>query len=224
MTGEDWPGDETVTVDLVGPDGDIVTSVEVETDENGSFTTPVSVPEDAVPGDYTVEASDEQGNEANDALTVTVDDRTLTAQFTYPEREPGDEQEFSASGFRPGEAVRAVINSEPLNLPVRTADGDGEVTWTFVVPADFEGGSHTGTATSVPVGDSVVATFDVIVTAAPAPGDDTTSDGTVTTGGGGMLPRTGSDLWVELALAAFLIGAGAVTLGVVRRRDRSATE
>ncbi|MFF2267441.1 choice-of-anchor G family protein [Cellulosimicrobium cellulans] len=223
VTGEGWPPSTTVTVELVDEDGDVVATVDVETDAEGSFTTPITVPEDATPGDYTVHASDETGNEAEAPLTVVdAGERALVSSFVTPRVLRGAEQTFVASGFEPGEAVQAVINSEPLILPVATADASGEVSWTFVVPADFEVGPHTGTATSVDVGDSTVASFEVYLTAS---GDDdgTGGSGSVSgsgsgtsgssTGGSGSdyLARTGTDdlgLFLVAALLLVAVGAG----------------
>ncbi|MDF2805397.1 MAG: hypothetical protein K0S43_343, partial [Cellulosimicrobium sp.] len=217
VTGEGWPPSTTVTVELVDEGGDVVATVDVETDDEGSFTTPITVPEDAAPGDYTVHASDDAGNEAEAPLAVVdAGERALVSSFVTPRVLRGAEQTFVASGFEPGEAVQAVINSEPLILPVATADASGEVSWTFVVPADFEVGPHTGTATSVDVGDSTVASFEVYLTAS---GDDdgtggsgSGSSGSSTGNGNGSdyLARTGTDdLGLFLVAALLLVAAGA---------------
>jgi len=221
VTGEGWPPSTTVTVELVDEDGDVVATVDVETDDEGSFTTPITVPDDATPGDYTVHASDDAGNEAEAPLTVVdTGDRALVSSFVTPRVLRGAEQTFVASGFEPGEAVQAVINSEPLILPVATADASGEVSWAFVVPADFEVGPHTGTATSVDVGDSTVASFEVYLAAS---GDDDGTGGSgagsgsgtsgSSTGGSGSdyLARTGTDdlgLFLVAALLLVAVGAG----------------
>ncbi|GAA1991924.1 hypothetical protein GCM10009718_32060 [Isoptericola halotolerans] len=164
------------------------------------------------------------------------DERMLTADFDEERVQRGEEQTFNAGGFEPGEEVQARINSEPLNLTVQTANDDGEVSWTFVVPADFEVGPHTGTATSVDVGDSVVAAFEVYLTpsdAAGSPGSPGSNGGsaspggttTVTTGGtGGTLPKTGSEIAMYLALAFLLTGAGTVALRAAKRRSQSVTD
>ncbi|KON75609.1 hypothetical protein M768_00045, partial [Cellulosimicrobium cellulans F16] len=221
VTGEGWPPSTTVTVELVDEDGDVVATVDVETDDEGSFTTPITVPDDATPGDYTVHASDDAGNEAEAPLTVVdAGDRALVSSFVTPRVLRGAEQTFVASGFEPGEAVQAVINSEPLILPVATADASGEVSWTFVVPADFEVGPHTGTATSVDVGDSTVASFEVYLTASSdddgtggsGAGSGSGASGSSTGGSGSdYLARTGTDdlgLFLVAALLLVAVGAG----------------
>ncbi|MCO7272261.1 choice-of-anchor G family protein [Cellulosimicrobium cellulans] len=221
VTGEGWPPSTTVTVDLLDEDGDVVATVDVETDDTGSFTTPITVPEGATPGDYTVHASDDTGNEAETPLTVVAaGDRALVSSFVTPRVLRGAEQTFVASGFEPGESVQAVINSEPLILPVATADANGQVSWTFVVPADFEVGPHTGTATSVAVGDSTVASFEVYLTASggdgpggsgPGSGSGSGSNNTGNGTGSDYLARTGTDdLALVLVAALLLVATGAV--------------
>ncbi|MBM7820393.1 5-hydroxyisourate hydrolase-like protein (transthyretin family) [Cellulosimicrobium cellulans] len=219
VTGEGWPPNTTVTVDLVDEDGDVVATVDVETDDTGSFTTPITVPDDATPGDYTVHASDDAGNEAEAPLTVVAaGDRALVSSFVTPRVLRGAEQTFVASGFEPGESVQAVINSEPLILPVATADASGQVSWTFVVPADFEVGPHTGTATSVDVGDSTVASFEVYLTptGGDGPGSSGPGSGSGSThagngSGSDYLARTGTDdLGLFLVAALLLVATGAV--------------
>lgn len=71
VTGEDFPPNTEVEVQLVDPDGNPVGDpVIVTTDEDGGFTADLAVPEDAVPGDYTVEAAAETGESATADLTV----------------------------------------------------------------------------------------------------------------------------------------------------------
>ncbi|WTM15223.1 choice-of-anchor G family protein [Isoptericola halotolerans] len=167
------------------------------------------------------------------------DDRDLSAEFAKDQVERGEEQTFTASGFESGEEVQAVINSEPLILSVQTANADGEVSWTFVVPADFESGTHTGTATSVEEDDSVVASFQVTLTPSDpgGTGGGTGAGGTGGSGssggsggtpayssGGGMLPKTGSEVATYLAIAFLLTGAGAVALRAAKRRSPSVSD
>ncbi|WP_277211395.1 LPXTG cell wall anchor domain-containing protein, partial [Isoptericola croceus] len=165
-----------------------------------------------------------------DGTEVDGDDRELTSEFDKDRVQRGEEQTFSASGFEPGEEVQARINSEPLNLTVQTANADGEVSWTFIVPADFEAGPHTGTATSIDVGDATVAAFVVYLTPSGADGTPggsggtgtgTASGGTPTATGskGGMLPKTGSEVATYLSLAFLLTGAGALAMRVAKRRS-----
>ena len=60
VTGEGYTPDSTATVQLTDADGNPVGDpISVDTDENGGFTTPLVVPEDAEPGDYTVVGTDD---------------------------------------------------------------------------------------------------------------------------------------------------------------------
>ncbi|MFB7798673.1 choice-of-anchor G family protein [Isoptericola sp. NPDC056134] len=222
-------GGGTVSVQLVGPDGEPVGDpVECVPGDDGSGTVELPVPDDAEPGDHTVVGTGPDGTTAEAPLTVTdpgtaPGERELRAWFSEDVVGRGDVQTFQASGFDPGEQVRAVVASEPVNLPVTVADADGVATWTFDVPADFELGIHTGTATSVEAGDSAAATFRVVLTDAGldpesggAPG---APDAGPTTPGAGTLPRTGpGDLLALSLLALLLLTAGAATVATTRRR------
>ncbi|GAB6939057.1 hypothetical protein JCM11754A_25840 [Isoptericola variabilis] len=232
-------GDGTVSVQLVGPDGAPVGDpVECVPGDDGSGTVELPVPDDTEPGDYAVVGTGPDGTTAEAPLTVTdpgtaPGERELRAWFSEDVVGRGDVQTFQASGFEPGEQVRAVVASEPVNLPVTVADADGVATWTFDVPADFELGIHTGTATSVEVGDSAAATFRVVLTDAGldpesggAPGapdtGPTTPGAGPTTPGAGTLPRTGpGDLLALSLLALLLLTAGATTVATTRRRATS---
>ncbi|MGW8565241.1 hypothetical protein ACWGKI_03430, partial [Isoptericola sp. NPDC055881] len=229
-------GDGPVQVQLVDSEGQPVgDAVECVPGDDGTGTVDLTVPEDAEPGDYTVVGTSPEGETAEAPLTVTEPgtdpgDRALRAWFSDAQVGRGAAQTFQASGFEPGEQVRAVIASEPLALPVTVADADGVATWTFTVPQAFELGTHTGTATSVTVGDSATATFEVVL----APGDlgGAGTDGPdaavgAAPGGGspgltGTLPRTGAgDGLVPMALLALvLLAAGGGTLAAVRRTTR----
>ena len=72
VNGEGYAPNSKVAIQLKDKDGNPVGEpAEVTTDENGSFSTEITVPEDAVPGDHTVEATDEDGNTDDAPLTVT---------------------------------------------------------------------------------------------------------------------------------------------------------
>ncbi|WP_265522027.1 choice-of-anchor G family protein [Oerskovia flava] len=222
VTGEGWPANSTVTVVIEDEDGNEVLVVEnVPTDSEGNFSIDVEVPDDATAGVYTVYAFDEE-NEAFDLLTVTVPsvgDRELTSSVTEPRLQRGEVQTFIASGFEPGEMVSGLVeSSHTIALPAQAANDDGSVSWTFVVPAGFELGTHTATATSDEVGDSTASSFEVYMTSTATPGGGTSTGGTST--GGGSLARTGSDSAPMILLAALgLIAAGtAVRYGVGRAR------
>lgn len=213
-SGDGYTPDSTVTVVLLDPDGNPVGDpVQVTTDGDGHFTTTIPVPPGSPAGQYTVVATDDATGALGDA-TVGVTDpaptapatRALTSTFTEPVVHVGDLETYNASGFRPGELVRAVIHSVPLQLAPTAADVNGVAHWTFTVPADFELGTHTGTATSVSVGDSTSSTFQVV------------SAATATVADPGPLPRTGSDVVGVTLLAGLLMLAGGAAVALTRRR------
>ncbi|ASK65524.1 hypothetical protein CFK39_06400 [Brachybacterium avium] len=72
VTGEGYPADSEVTVQLVDPAGNPVGDpVIVTTDADGAFTADVTVPGGSAAGDYTVEAAAETGETATADLAVT---------------------------------------------------------------------------------------------------------------------------------------------------------
>ncbi|MGP5079836.1 choice-of-anchor G family protein, partial [Brachybacterium alimentarium] len=78
VTGENYPPNTDVDVQLVDPDGNPVGDpVTVTTDENGGFTAELPVPEGSDAGDYTVEGTATTGETATADLGVTnADDPT----------------------------------------------------------------------------------------------------------------------------------------------------
>jgi hypothetical protein len=72
VTGENFPSNTDVEVQLVDPDGNPVGDpITATTDDDGAFETELTVPEGSAPGDYTVDASAESGENASADLTVT---------------------------------------------------------------------------------------------------------------------------------------------------------
>ena len=78
VTGENYPPNTDVTVQLIDPAGNPVGDpIAVTTDEDGSFTTDVLVPEGSEAGDYTVDGTADTGETATTDLGVTnADDPT----------------------------------------------------------------------------------------------------------------------------------------------------
>ncbi|WP_050723299.1 choice-of-anchor G family protein [Microbacterium sp. GCS4] len=117
-----------------------------------------------------------------------------------PVLERGDQQTAIGTGFQPGETVTGLMTSAPLALGSRIANAQGEVTFTWTIPADTDLGTHTVTLTGATSG-AVSTTFQVV------------ASGLATTGGD---VQTG---WVALAALLLLMGLGAVRLG--RRRAQT---
>jgi hypothetical protein len=76
----------------------------------------------------------------------------------------GDTQTFTASGFAPNEPVVGVVYSTPLNIGTQSTDETGSVTFSWIVPADFEAGLHTVVLTGQNSHAQAVATFNVTAT------------------------------------------------------------
>jgi hypothetical protein len=132
VTGEGYTPDSTATVQLTDADGNPVGDpIMVDTDENGAFTTPLVVAEDAELGAYTV---------------VGTDDTTGT-----PAEAPLD----VVSGTDPGDCTNPTLVADPTSRswssrtsragsrrPSATAaDDSGMVHWTFTVPSDLKAGA-----------------------------------------------------------------------------------
>ncbi|WP_165362791.1 choice-of-anchor G family protein [Promicromonospora panici] len=151
-TGEGYTPDSTATVQLEDPEGNPVgDAIQVETDADGSFTTPVPVPADAELGDYTVVGTDDTTGEAAEAPLAVVAGSDICAMDPTLTVEPG-------SAY-PGDTVSVVGQGFPAGVPVvvqlRDAEGNavGEpITVTpdeacgfitdLTVPEDAEPGDH----------------------------------------------------------------------------------
>lgn len=151
-TGEGYTPDSTATVQLEDPEGNPVgDAIQVETDADGSFTTPVPVPADAELGDYSVVGTDDTTGEAAEAPLAVVAGSDICAMDPTLTVEPG-------SAY-PGDTVSVVGQGFPAGVPVtvqlRDAEGNavGEpITVTpdeacgfiteLVVPEDAEPGDH----------------------------------------------------------------------------------
>ncbi|WP_170184057.1 SdrD B-like domain-containing protein [Glutamicibacter uratoxydans] len=95
VTGDGYAPNSEVTVQLVDKDGNPVGDpITVTTDENGHFTTPLPVGEDVEPGDYGIEAKDDQGNSDSTALVVSPKDDG------NPNPNPGGEGELGDRVWR----------------------------------------------------------------------------------------------------------------------------
>jgi hypothetical protein len=114
----------------------------------------------------------------------------------------GEQLSITLGGFAPGELVRGILRSTPIDLGTARADGAGVVTFRFAVPAGIESGEHTLTL-SGDQGSEVVLAVAV--------------DGTVP--GAATLASTGAAPAGALGLGAalVLVGVGATWAGRRRR-------
>jgi DNA-binding beta-propeller fold protein YncE len=131
----------------------------------------------------------------------------------------GGTQSVSATGFAPGESVTAVMHSDPLTIGTKPAGANGEVSFTWTIPATATPGAHTVDLTGSISG---ALTVPFTVTAK----DDNNSGGGNGGGGpnvntGGNLANTGASVVAPAlggAVVLLLAGAGLLAFGVRRRR------
>ena len=121
------------------------------------------------------------------------------------------------TGYAPGTVVHGFMSSSPVvDLGTQVADADGEVTFTWTVPASADLGTHTFSLTAEGYADQA-ATFEV-VGAPAAPGSPTAPAATTDTPqpiGPGDLAGTGFDATLAGA-AGLLLLAGALVLLMAR--------
>jgi hypothetical protein len=136
ITSGGWNPDTEVTLQLTDPDGNPVGDpVIVTTDADGNVPegTTIPIPEDAVPGDYTVVGSDPDGTTAEAPLEVYAP--TLEAGSPVA---PGDCSDITSGGWLPESEVTLQLtdsDGNPVGDPVVvTTDADGNVPADTCVP------------------------------------------------------------------------------------------
>lgn len=115
-----------------------------------------------------------------------------------PVLERGDKQTAIGTGFKAGEVVTGVMNSDPLALGTQVADAEGTVTFTWTIPAGTDLGVHSVTLTGADSG-SVSGTFRVV------------ADGLAATGGESTMG------WVALSALLLMLGVGTALIARNRR-------
>lgn len=180
-TGEGYTPDSTATVQLTDPEGNPVGDpIQVDTDENGSFTTPVQVPDDAELGDYTVIGTDDTTGEAAEApLTVVVGsdicamDPTLTVVpgAAYP----GDTVSVVGQGFPPGVPVVVQlrdVEGNPVGAPIMVTPDEacGFIT-DLTIPEDAEPGDHVVDAQPEDGSEGAEAPLEILAPGTNPPGE-----------------------------------------------------
>ena len=120
-----------------------------------------------------------------------------------PVLERGQQQTAVGTGFKPGEVVTGVMNSDPLALGTQVANAQGTVTFTWAIPAGTDLGTHTVTLTGAESG-SVAGTFTV------------TAAGLATTGG------TAPNGWIVLGALLLMFGLGSALVARSKRETVTA--
>jgi hypothetical protein len=137
--------------------------------------------------------------------------------------EPGDTVIAEVSGVAAGTEVRILFNGQEVGRGVAEADGDsttGTAVISFVVPP-VPDGTYTVVATGPTFTEACGGgdgSFQVLNSQVLDEG--ATKSGAA--GGGGLLPRTGIELAMWLAIAAVLVLVGRALLTEARRRRRRA--
>lgn len=125
----------------------------------------------------------------------------------------GDSITVTGGGFKAGETVNGVVESDPVSVGSGIADAAGGVSFTFALPASVPAGSHTlklSGATS-----AIVVSVPLTVTAAQVATTTTTVRTTTTVG----IVRTGTSSGDQAGFAFLLVGAG-VALALIARQRR----
>ncbi|WP_423462417.1 choice-of-anchor G family protein [Promicromonospora sp. MS192] len=217
-TGEGYTPDSTATVQLTDPEGNPVGDpITVDTDADGGFTTPVTVPADAELGDYTVVGTDDTTGEAAEAPLAVVAGSDICAMDPTLTVEP--------SSAYPGDTVTVVGQGFPAGVPVtvqlRDADGNpvgDAVTVTpdeacgfitdLTIPEDAEPGDHVVEAEPEDGSGGAEAPIEILDPGTNNPGECTdpaiTADPTVVAAGDEvMITGTGFPAGVNVVVQLF---------------------
>ncbi|WP_125777148.1 choice-of-anchor G family protein [Antribacter gilvus] len=194
VTGSGYTPDSTVTVQLTDAAGNPVGEpISAPTDATGAFTTPLTVPVDAVPGDFTVVGTDDTtGTPASAPLAVVPAAITPTLAVDPTVAEQGDTVTVTGAGYTPDSTVTVQLTDaagnpvgEPISVPT---DATGAFTTPLTVPADAVPGDFTVVGTDVATGTPAEAPLTVVVATNPVVTVDPTEvipgDCTVVTGSG----------------------------------------
>ncbi|WP_313817673.1 choice-of-anchor G family protein, partial [Citricoccus sp.] len=145
VAGTNYPPNAEVDVQLLDPDGNPVpgTATTVTTDENGSFTTPITVPADAAPGDYEAEGV---SGDVTDTAPLQVQD-TPELVVTPDTALPGDTVTVGGTGYPPNAEVDVQLldpegNPVPGTATTVTTDENGDFETSLTVPEGTEPGAY----------------------------------------------------------------------------------
>lgn len=122
--------------------------------------------------------------------------------ISNPSPDAGASVSITSDGWQANSDVTIVLHSTPVTLATVTADGNGVVDTSVVIPSGTAAGAHTIELTGTdPSGAPRTVSTDI----------------TVGSGGGSSLPRTGAAIGALLGVAAILFVAG-TALSRARRR------
>ena len=164
--------------------------------DNGDGTYGVNVTS-ATPGNYSVTVK-QAGNAIGSPAAINF----IGGDVGTSSVAPSNKQSGDGLGFLPGEEVHIVVHSDPIDLGSLTADKDGKVPVSFMVPSGFSLGDHTIQFVGARSGAVSVA-FKVA------------RAGTRIDTGGGLASGMGAGLVPALLL--IMVGAGVVLLKTRRQ-------
>ncbi|GAA1850729.1 choice-of-anchor G family protein [Myceligenerans crystallogenes] len=154
VIGEGYTPDSTVTVQLVDAEGNPVGDpIVADTDADGSFTTPLTVPEGTEPGDgyATIVTDDTTGVQTEAPLEVLDGGGPGTPEPVLvadpDELPPGDCTMVTGTGYTPDSTATVQLfdaEGNPVGDPIVVdTDAEGGFTTEVCVPADAEPGDWT---------------------------------------------------------------------------------
>jgi hypothetical protein len=156
--GSGFQANETVDVTF---NGQAVGSPTVN--GQGTWSLAFKVP-NLVPGDYGLVGKGRALSDSASA-TFTIKPGGATLSFNPAQAAPGAQVTVTGAGFQPGESATLTFNGPTVGTA--TADTNGDVTWTFTIPATLAAGQYGATATGETSGVTVNTTYTLI--AGPTP-------------------------------------------------------
>jgi hypothetical protein len=129
----------------------------------GTFSLAFTVP-NTPPGQYAVLAKG-QTSGATASAAFTINPGAAALAFNPPQAAPGTSITVTGTNFKPGETVTLSFNGPTIGT--ETADTNGQVTFTFTVPATLAPGQYGVTATGQTSGFVVNSTYTLVAGATP---------------------------------------------------------
>ncbi|WP_394940371.1 GEVED domain-containing protein [Psychromicrobium sp. YIM B11713] len=152
-------------------------------------------------------SSDSNANGNSSGIKVAIDKSTVI-------KGASTELTVTGQGFKPGEKVAGVLRSNPIDLGVKVADGQGQVLFSFN-SGDLELGDHSVTLTATADSNRTGAVgFKVIPVSESSAAVDGNGQGLAHTGASGTLPL------VVGGAALALLGAALWLFGARRRKGQ----
>jgi hypothetical protein len=215
-------------VTITDADGNVIGQTVVE--GNGEWTARLQ-PQAAEGSVVTVTQTDPAGNIS---APVTLRIGKIRIVVDLPLLRNGETQTAHVYNLQPGETVKGVMYSDPVDLGSLVADASGSAVFSVVIPYEVSEGAHRIEATGTFSGKAVSGYFNVVPEQAPVvpqtvmatPTVTQTAEPTLTvapeiykpaahppTGAEGMIPAAGT------ALGALLAGLFLILAAARRRRE-----